>query len=209
MSVLVCIKRCKSSHGAFLFHCSTLSMFIQNMMAVFPTIVKSILRSNRGNTDSQDLLPTLLTAIEMNANDSDLLFSVFGLLLNVSFDAKGCSTLQDLEVVTVAVDAIRDHQDSPELHELAFVLLQNMIPADGESEQQDLVIAQLVLQSMQMHSEEEMIQINGCQLLDTIYMQTDTVRGLVRSQSNMLTLASEKFPDSCKSLVHGLLQGLV
>ena len=208
MSVLVCIKRCKSSHGAFLFHCSTLSMFIQNMMAVFPTIVKSTLRSNRG-TDSQDLLPTLLTAIEMNANDSDLLFSVFGLLLNVSFDAKGCSTLQGLEVVTVAVNAIRDHQDSPELHELAFVLLQNTLPADGESEQQDLVIAQLVLQSMQMHSEEEMVQINGCQLLDIIYTQADAVRGLVRSQSNMLTLASEKFPDSCKSLVHGLLQGLV
>ena len=64
-------------------------------------------------------------------------------------------------------------------------------------------------------TEDEMLQINGCQLLLEVVVSSQTpqlhtpVYSLVGSDNtNTLTLASENFPDSCKDLVDGLLHDL-
>ena len=159
-------------------------------------------------------LPTLLTSVQTNPTKVDLVFSVFGLLSNVALDAKGSTILRGLGADALAVDAIRDHPDSPELHSVAFTLLQNIVNVHEKEQQHTLDLVQLVLQSMEKHIDDEMLQINGCQLLLGVVASSQTpqlctsVQSLVRSGNGteVLTLAGEKFPNSCKDLVDGLLQ---
>jgi len=185
------------------------SMFLQNMMVVSSiTTVNSIFRSKRSSdSDLPMLLPTLLTAIQTNLNKIDLVFSVFGLLSNVARNVKGRKILRSLDADTLAMDAIRGHPVSPELHDVAFALLQNVINVRQENNEQQLLdLAKMILESMEMHPEEEMLT-NACRLLGVISQSTGTVQDLVRSGSGrqVLTLVSENFPDSCNELVDGLL----
>ena len=44
----------------------------------------------------------------------------------MALDTKGGASVSYLDAETLAMDAIREHPDNPQLHEVAFALLQNM-----------------------------------------------------------------------------------
>lgn len=112
------------------------SMFLQNMMVVLPDttvtyIVRSRardeLRNERPNRPGKPgFLLVLLTAIRETLHDVDFVSCTFGFLAVVALDMKGGASLAYLDAETLAIDAIREHPDSPQLHEVAFALLQNM-----------------------------------------------------------------------------------
>ena len=171
------------------------------MCCVSKTAIKSILKSKRIGDDNLDLLPTLVASIQNNPSNAELIFSIFGLFLNVASDVKGLSALESLDDInTVAVGAIRDHPNSPELHEVTFALLQNTVNADCESEDS----ANLILLSMKNYPEEEMLQINGCKLLALLCSQSQAAQTLARNDLNILSLASENY-SSCQRFVDGIL----
>jgi len=64
-------------------------------------------------------------------------------------------------------------------------------------------LVELVLQSIDKYSSEEMVQTNACILLRVIDSPAQVVKSLVRRSNGtwLLKLASEKFPQSCKELV--------
>ena len=102
---------------------------------------------------------------------------------------------------------------SRKVHAIAFDLLQSVLNVERESAQRqvsELVI--LVFKSKGDHPRDEMVQINGCQLLVDIaasslpHRDVD-IEGLLRGDSAaaILTRALESFPNDCKDLVEGLL----
>jgi hypothetical protein len=123
------------------------SMFLQNMMVVSPdTTVTYIARSRareelRNDRPNRRFLSVLLTAIRETLHDVDFVSCTFGFLAVVALDTKGGASLAYLDAETLAMDAIREHPDSPQLHEVAFALLKNMdaeavvdFPSDGYEE---------------------------------------------------------------------------
>jgi len=122
-------------------------MFLQNMMVVSPdTTVTYIARSRareelRNDRPNRRFLSVLLTAIRETLHDVDFVSCTFGFLAVVALDTKGGASLAYLDAETLAMDAIREHPDSPQLHEVAFTLLKNMdaeavvdFPSDGYEE---------------------------------------------------------------------------
>ena len=122
-------------------------MFLQNMMVVSPdTTVTYIARSRareelRNDRPNRRFLSVLLTAIRESLHDVDFVSCTFGFLAVVALDTKGGASLAYLDAETLAMDAIREHPDSPQLHEVAFALLKNMdaeavvdFPSDGYEE---------------------------------------------------------------------------
>ena len=122
-------------------------MFLQNMMVVSPdTTVTYIARSRareelRNDRPNRRFLSVLLTAIRETLHDVDFVSCTFGFLAVVALDTKGGASLAYLDAETLAMDAIREHPDSPQLHEVAFALLKNMdaeavvdFPSDGYEE---------------------------------------------------------------------------
>lgn len=122
-------------------------MFLQNMMVVSPdTTVTYIARSRareelRNDRPNRRFLSVLLTAIRETLHDVDFVSCTFGFLAVVALDMKGGASLAYLDAETLAMDAIREHPDSPQLHEVAFALLKNMdaeavvdFPSDGYEE---------------------------------------------------------------------------
>lgn len=163
------------------------------MMVVSPnTTAKSMLKSKRSNDDRPNFLSTLLTAIQRSPTKVDLVFSIFGLLSNVALDAKGSTILRSLGANALAVEAIRDHPDSPELHSVAFALLRNVLNVHENEQQHTLDLVQLVLQSMEKHTEDEMLQINGCQLLLEVVVSSQTSQLRASVQTLVLGVAMVK-----------------
>jgi hypothetical protein len=122
-------------------------MFLQNMMVVSPdTTVTYIARSRareelRNDRPNRRFLSVLLTAIRETLHDVDFVSCTFGFLAVVALDTKGGASLAYLDAETLAMDAIREHPDSTQLHEVAFALLKNMdaeavvdFPSDGYEE---------------------------------------------------------------------------
>jgi len=114
------------------------------MMVVSPdTTVTYIARSRareelRNDRPNRRFLSVLLTAIRETLHDVDFVSCTFGFLAVVALDTKGGASLAYLDAETLAMDAIREHPDSPQLHEVAFALLKNMdaeavvdFPSDG------------------------------------------------------------------------------
>lgn len=205
--MILILLQCREILALTCIHCSIHSMFLQNMMVVSPkTTAPAILRSKRSDSEHFDILPTLLTSIQRNSNNNvDFVFSVFGLLLNVALDVKGRRYLQGLNADILAMNVIRRHPESPELHEVAFDLLQNTVNVEESNQEQILNLAELILLSMDKYPEEEMLQTNGCQLLGAV-SQTQAVQSLIRDSANILTLASVNFPGGCKDLVDAMLR---
>jgi len=117
------------------------------MMVVSPdTTVTYIARSRareelRNDRPNRRFLSVLLTAIRETLHDVDFVSCTFGFLAVVALDTKGGASLAYLDAETLAMDAIREHPDSPQLHEVAFALLKNMdaeavvdFPSDGYEE---------------------------------------------------------------------------
>jgi len=100
------------------------------------------LRNDRPNRPGKPgFLSVLLTAIRETLHDVDFVSCTFGFLAVVALDTKGGASLAYLDAETLAMDAIREHPDSPQLHEVAFALLKNMdaeavvdFPSDGYEE---------------------------------------------------------------------------
>ena len=111
-------------------------MFLQNMMVVSPdTTVTYIVRSRARDELRNDrptrpgkpgFLSVLLSAIRTTLHDADFVSRTFGFLSVVALDMRGGASLAYLDANTLAMDAIREHPDSPQLHQVAFALLQNM-----------------------------------------------------------------------------------
>ena len=183
-------------------------------MVVSPdTTIKFILGSKpRDNNDRPDLLSTLIAAIRMSSNSSsidDLALCIFGLLSVVALDAKGGASLRRLDVDALAIDVVRDYSDSPQVHELAFTLLHNMM-ADVERGCHGWRVSDLtkvILDSIEEHTDEEILQANAIQLLRVISRGTCLAKSLVRNERGrrILAMANANFPDSCKELVDSLL----
>lgn len=187
------------------------SMFLQNMMVVWPyTTVDIILWSKpRDGDDRSDLLSTLLAAIRANSTNVDLAECIFGLLSIVALDAIGGASLKGLDADSLAMDAIRNHPDSSRLHEAAFALLHSTI-ADFDGRINDF--AKEILDSIETHPGEEMLQVNAIRFLRVVVSREDGTcaaegKGLVRSERGrrILAMASASFPNSCKELVDSLL----
>lgn len=188
------------------------SMFLQNMMVVWPcTTVDIILgRSKpREGDDRSDLLSTLLAAIRANSTNVDLAECIFGLLSIVALDAIGGASLKGLDADSLAMDAIRNHPDSSRLHEAAFALLHSTI-ADFDGRINDF--AKEILDSIETHPGEEMLQVNAIRFLRVVVSREDGTcaaegKGLVRSERGrrILAMASASFPNTCKELVDSLL----
>ena len=117
------------------------------MMVVSPdTTVTYIARSRareelRNDRPNRRFLSVLLTAIRETLHDVDFVSCTFGFLAVVALDTKGGASLAYLDAETLAMDAIREHPDSTQLHEVAFALLKNMdaeavvdFPSDGYEE---------------------------------------------------------------------------
>ena len=117
------------------------------MMVVSPdTTVTYIARSRareelRNDRPNRRFLSVLLTAIRETLHDVDFVSCTFGFLAVVALDTKGGASLAYLDAESLAMDAIREHPDSPQLHEVAFALLKNMdaeavvdFPSDGYEE---------------------------------------------------------------------------
>ena len=117
------------------------------MMVVSPdTTVTYIARSRareelRNDRPNRRFLSVLLTAIRETLHDVDFVSCTFGFLAVVALDTKGGARLAYRDAETLAMDAIREHPDSPQLHEVAFALLKNMdaeavvdFPSDGYEE---------------------------------------------------------------------------
>lgn len=102
------------------------------MMVVSPdATVTYIARSRareelRNDRPNRRFLSVLLTAIRETLHDVDFVSCTFGFLAVVALDMKGGASLAYLDAETLAMDAIREHPDSPQLHEVAFALLKNM-----------------------------------------------------------------------------------
>jgi len=83
-------------------------------------------RQMNDDNEQNDLLPTLLTAIQTNSNNADLAFAVFGLLSNIAIHDEGSASLSGLDVHTLATEAIRIHSSHSDLHNVVSSLLQNV-----------------------------------------------------------------------------------
>ena len=184
----------------------TCSLFLQNMMVASPRTTAQSIFSLRANSDIPAVLPTLLAAGRTTPADAELVAAVCGLLTNAVLDVRGAAVLRGLETEALAVNAIRDHPDSPRLHALAFALWRwNAANAGGKRVRGPRPgVADLVLRSMETHPEEATLQIEGCRLLAEL---APVPRSFVGSGTgrDVLMSASEKFPDDCKDVVDGLL----
>ena len=188
-------------------HVCVLSLFLQNMMVASPRTTAQSIFSLRANSDIPAVLPTLLAAVRTTPTDAELVAAVCGLLANAVLDVRGAAILRGLETEALAVNAIRDHPDSPRLHALACALLRWNAAANAGGKRvrgPRPEVADVVLQSMETHPEEATLQIEGCRLLAEL---APAPRSFVGSGTgrDVLISASEKFPDDCKDVVDGLL----
>jgi len=107
------------------------------MMVVSPGItIKPMLKSKQRNDNSPSLLLTLISSAQTNSGNIDMMCAVLGLFINaVALNPSGRSALSSLNVNTLAMNAIRDHPDSPELQEIAFALLQNTVDVEENNDE--------------------------------------------------------------------------
>jgi len=194
--------------------CCLDSMFLQNMMGYLSdTSINSILKLKfRSDDNIPGLVPTVLASIKTNRSDSNLVATLFGLLLNVSRTSKGSAVLRASSIDSLVIDTIQEHFDTPQLHEMAFALLRNILLVDecetnATERSSDLIkLAFKSAMKYQCHGE---LQENVCRLLFVLTSQSnDEVRRLVRGKRcrQILTLASKNFPDSCQEVVCVLLR---
>ena len=189
------------------------SMFLQNMMGFLSeTSINSILKLKfRSDDNLPGLIPTVLASIKTNRSDSNLVVTLFGLLLNVSRTSKGSAVLRASSIDSLMIDTIQEHFDTPQLHEMAFALLRNVLlvdecEMDATLKSSDLI--SLALNSAMKYPCNGELQENVCRLLVVLTSQSnDEVRRLVQGKRcrRILTLASKNFPDSCQEVVRLLL----
>jgi hypothetical protein len=84
------------------------------------------MKNSSNNVQNIGHISVLLTAIRETLHDVDFVSCTFGFLAVVALDTKGGASLAYLDAETLAMDAIREHPDSPQLHEVAFTSLKNM-----------------------------------------------------------------------------------
>ena len=85
-----------------------------------------LMKNSSNNVQNIGHISVLLTAIRETLHDVDFVSCTFGFLAVVALDTKGGASLAYLDAETLAMDAIREHPDSPQLHQVAFTLLKNM-----------------------------------------------------------------------------------
>ena len=267
------------------------SSFLQNMMVVSSTAVKSIVGMNSGRDGHPCIISVIVKAINANCENESLVLSVCGLLANVALHKNGKIALsnagtaktlhgilksskhadivqaamsalyhlvsnnnllnEDLikdgyvatiiaaihvfrnpgianvsfgllkelatlkedmakEVknsgaITLAIDAIQNHSDIPELHGNVFSLLE--ITVSAENKQLHVKIAKRILESMQKHPEEEILQSDGCRVLASL-QKNRALKTLLRTGfgKKILVLARSVFPDVCGGIIDQLLR---
>lgn len=119
------------------------------MMVASPGKTPLYLLSPQGNDRRPEVLPTLLASVRANPSNADLASSVFGLLSNVALHVGGATLLRDLRTGALVTNVIRDHRENPELHSVAFSLLQSVGSTADDSRPKHLhELADLTLQSI-------------------------------------------------------------
>ena len=159
-----------------------------------------------GELVKTDCVSSITAALRASARNSELFaaaFGLLGLLAGSDKDAKQKISNQN-NLISVVLDAIRNHK-LLELEVEAFALLSS-IEYHTADKQLSMNTAKSVLQSMEIFSEVEEIQFNGCKiLLGVLAAQPESraLKSLLRTGSGREILMS--VPSICKDAAQILL----